>query len=101
VSQPVSFTNFVGYTNSLSMVAAGASLTYQWYNGAAKVPGATNASLVLNNLQLTNDGASYSVVVSNTLGSITSVVATVGVLLCRPMCIRRPSSARSRTPIIP
>jgi alpha-tubulin suppressor-like RCC1 family protein len=54
-----------------------APLHYQWlFNGArltnsAKISGATNASLVLSNVQATNTG-NYQVVVTNAFGSVTS-----------------------------
>jgi hypothetical protein len=54
-------------------------LTYQWQIDNANIPGATNATLTLADLQFTNAG-SYSVIVSNSSGSITSsnAVLTVG-----------------------
>jgi hypothetical protein len=53
--------------------------SYQWYyNSNTPIGGATTNPLILNNLQLTNAG-SYSVVVSNALGSVTSSVATLTV----------------------
>jgi hypothetical protein len=78
-TEPIGFTNYIGYTNTLTVAAAGTPLFYQWYNGSNTVAGATNASLVLQNLQLTNAG-NYSVTVSNAAGSTNSVVAPVGVL---------------------
>jgi hypothetical protein len=53
-------------------------LNYQWrFNGAA-VSGATNSALALTSAQGTN-GGSYTVVVTNNFGSITSQVATLTV----------------------
>jgi hypothetical protein len=79
-TEPVGFTNFVGYTNSLSVAASGtAPLSYQWYDGVSMLTGATNPTLVLTNLQLTNAG-SYTVTVTNLAGSTNSSNAVVAVL---------------------
>src|SRR5207249_6486981 len=43
---------------------------YQWRFGGAIIPGATNSTLVLNNVQMTNAGT-YIVAVTNDVGSIT------------------------------
>ena len=51
---------------------------YQWRFGVTNLPGATNLSLVLTNVQ-TNQAGIYSVVVSNAAGSVTSSNATLTV----------------------
>ena len=78
---PASRTNVAGTTATFSVAAAGsAPLAYQWLeNGASlnnggNVSGATTATLTLTNVQDTNAG-SYSVVVTNTAGSVTSAPA--------------------------
>jgi uncharacterized repeat protein (TIGR03803 family) len=53
-------------------------LSYQWLFDGTIIAGATNFSLVLNNVQSSNAG-SYEVVVSNSYGSATSSVATLSV----------------------
>lgn len=53
--------------------------TYQWYVDGVLIPGATDASYTLNNVQ-TESAGSYTVVVSNASGSITSNAATLSVL---------------------
>ncbi len=66
---PVGGTNYIGYSRTFSITAGGTQpLSYQWYNGASPIHGATNNTLTLNDLQLTNSG-SYSVTVTNILGS--------------------------------
>jgi hypothetical protein len=78
--QPVGFTNYVGYSNALSVVAAGtAPIYYQWYKNSVPISSATSPALDFSHLQLT-DAASYTVTVSNTLGSVTSSIAGVMVL---------------------
>jgi len=68
-SQTIAPSNSVTFT----VVAAGsAPLAYQWYfNTNTAITGATNTTLVFNNIQTTNAGV-YSVVVTNTAGSVVS-----------------------------
>ena len=79
---PQSFTAYVGeFAQPLSVTAAGvAPLAYQWLKGGVIIPGATTASLAINNALTTSDAGGYSVVISNSFGSVTSAVATVTVL---------------------
>ena len=62
------------------MAAGGdATLYYQWYfNTNTVLANATNTTLTITNAQSTNAGA-YFVRVTNTVGSITSAVATLTV----------------------
>ena len=83
VSQPQGQTVAQGTTATFSVGADGqAPFQYQWYfNGTNKLsradnPTATNATLVLTDLLLSQSG-SYSAVVSNALGSISSQPATL------------------------
>jgi hypothetical protein len=66
-----------GQSVTFGVVASGTTpLSYRWrFNGTA-LAGATNAVLQLTNLQATNAG-SYTVVVTNVAGSVTSAVATL------------------------
>ena len=58
-----------------SVVASGnPAPSYQWNQNGVAVPGATQSGLVIPNVQFTNAG-SYTVVVSNSLGCVTSSVA--------------------------
>ncbi len=60
--------------------ASGVWLKSQWYlTGSGAIGGATNATLTLNGLSTAQSGASYSVIVSNTLNSVTSQVAVLTV----------------------
>ena len=71
----------VGSTAAFEIVAEGAlPITYQWHNGdSSLIPGATNQTLWLSNVQLTNDGATYYVSVINPYTSIDSGSATLNV----------------------
>ncbi|OIR03999.1 endoglucanase C precursor [mine drainage metagenome] len=62
----------VGSTATFSVSATGnPAPTYQWRKDGSAISGATAANLVLSNVQASDSG-SYDVVVSNTLGSVTS-----------------------------
>jgi hypothetical protein len=78
---PTSATNYVSWTVTLKVVAGGSPpLSYQWKKDSADIPGATNATLTISPLALTNAG-SYRVVVNNPVGpSLTSDAATITVL---------------------
>ncbi len=70
--QPASQTNTLGSTPVLQVIAAGtAPLHYQWRFNGTDILGATNSSISLSNVQ-TSQAGSYSVVVSNLAGSVTS-----------------------------
>lgn len=61
---------------SFSVVAVGLGLSYQWLSNGVPIAGATGDSLVLNNLSGTNF-ASYSVVISNASGTVTSAPVAI------------------------
>ena len=64
---------------TMRVSAAGAApLKYQWRFNGANISLATNSTLTLTNIQTTNAG-SYTVVVTNSSGSITSSIATLTV----------------------
>ncbi|HXJ61764.1 MAG TPA: immunoglobulin domain-containing protein, partial [Verrucomicrobiae bacterium] len=76
-SQPASRTNVTGSTATFQVSANGTSpLRYQWRHDGANLGDATNATLVLPNLTLTDAGA-YSVVLFNQAGSTESQSATL------------------------
>ena len=80
-SQPQS-TSVAQGSNAVFNVTAGgtATLGYQWRFNGTNIGGATQSSYSRNNSQ-TNDAGSYSVVVTNASGSVTSSVASLTVLL--------------------
>jgi hypothetical protein len=78
-AQPQSQTNIAGTAANFSVTAAGTGpLAYQWRFNGTNLAGATASSYILANAQPTNAG-SYSVVVTNVAGSITSAVASLTV----------------------
>jgi hypothetical protein len=61
-----------GQSNVLSVGAWGSGgLSYQWYINGTAISGATSSNLVLSGIQFTNAGL-YTVVVSNSYGSVTN-----------------------------
>jgi uncharacterized delta-60 repeat protein len=91
-TQPVSQTSAGGNTVTFSLGASGtAPLTYQWYKNGAAIAGATNAVLVLNNVSYV-DAGSYSVTVSNGLGTITSNVVTLSGSNAAPTITAQPQN---------
>jgi hypothetical protein len=87
-SQPRSGAAAFGESFGFSVTANGtAPLAYQWRRGSASLTGATNATLTINNVTNANAG-SYRVVVSNSLGSITSAPAILTVGAAAPRTLR-------------
>ncbi|MGO8930965.1 MAG: hypothetical protein ACLQU3_29265 [Limisphaerales bacterium] len=80
--QPQSLFAFPGITTALSVMAVGSGpISYQWQFNGANLDGATNSTLAFTNI--TGDQAgTYSVVVSNRFGVVSSisVAVTVGIL---------------------
>jgi hypothetical protein len=76
-SQPVSQNALLGATVALAIGATG-DPTYQWQFNGQDIAGATQATLVLRDVQSANAGA-YRVVVSNAAGSVVSQEAIVRV----------------------
>jgi hypothetical protein len=68
-----------GGTAFFSVVASGTSpLFYQWQRNGTDLPGATNAFLIVQNVQPVNEGQ-YRVAITNAFGSTTSAVAVLGI----------------------
>ncbi|MBI5802424.1 MAG: immunoglobulin domain-containing protein [Verrucomicrobia bacterium] len=79
--QPQSLTVIQGQNATFSANAVGsAPLTYQWRFAGVNISGATNTSITLTNVLLSQAGL-YSVVVSNPFGTTTSANATLTVLV--------------------
>ena len=77
LASPTSAELSLGGTLTLNTEVIGAAtLSYQWYFNGALLPGATDATLTIPNLEFTNSGC-YHVVVTNALGNATSHVASV------------------------
>ena len=85
VTQPHSLTIAGNQSATFTVVAGGSvNLSYQWYfNTNTPVPNATNSSLTLLNVQATNSGF-YSVTVTNSAGTATSINAMLNVATSPP-----------------
>lgn len=82
--QPVSKTAPAGSNTSFRVTASGlAALSYQWRLDEADLPGETNSTLQLTNIQAAN-GGNYDVVITNVYGTLTSTIATLTVLPAGP-----------------
>ncbi len=78
-NQPLTQTVGLGANVTFNVAATGtAPLTYQWRFNGANIAGATGNSYLKSNVQLTNAG-SYSVVVSNAVGTAASANAVLTV----------------------
>ena len=76
-------------TFSVSAYGTG-NLTYQWRKNGVSIPGATNSSLTLLDVQLP-DEAAYTVAVTDRSGSVTSVPGNLFILI-NPVILQGPLS---------
>ncbi|HLP77003.1 MAG TPA: hypothetical protein VK327_08795, partial [Candidatus Paceibacterota bacterium] len=78
-TQPASQNREPGQETTFTVTPAGAApFAFQWLKDGVALPDATNSALLLTNL-LVSDAGHYTVVVSNSLGSITSAPAQLTV----------------------
>ena len=79
-TQPASETVTAGQTATFSVVATGtAPLTYQWQKNGTPITGATASSYMTPATTTADSGSTFTVIVRNTAGSITSKAATLTV----------------------
>ncbi|HMD09536.1 MAG TPA: hypothetical protein VKH63_18545 [Candidatus Acidoferrum sp.] len=79
-TQPANQSVNVGQTATFSVTAAGtAPVSYQWQKNTANINGATSSSYTTPTTAITDNGAKFDVIVSNTAGSQTSTMATLTV----------------------
>jgi formylglycine-generating enzyme required for sulfatase activity len=83
-SQPVTQIVTVGGAASFAVSAVGSAIiSYQWLKGGLAIPGATSSVLSLSSTVL-SDAGGYSVLVSNSAGSVLSATAALTVLSASP-----------------
>ena len=88
-NQPASRANNAGTVATFSVGAQGSNLSYQWLragtnlSNGANISGATTMTLTVASV-LSGDATSYSVIVSDSFGSVTSAPATLMVLFPMP-----------------
>lgn len=81
LQQPASQIVTIGQNAAFSVVGSGSSaLNYQWRLSGANVAGATTSALNISSAT-TNDAGNYDVILNNTYGSITSIIAQLTVLV--------------------
>ncbi|MES2923456.1 MAG: immunoglobulin domain-containing protein [Verrucomicrobiota bacterium] len=73
---PMSQTVTAGQSVGFTVAATGYALSYQWRKDGTNISGATGATYTLGNAWF-SDAGSYTVVVSNYVGSVTSTPAAV------------------------
>jgi hypothetical protein len=84
--QPQTATVAVGQTATFTVTAVGTGLSYQWQsmpasaNTFGNISGAMSSSYTTPAVTLTNNGAQFQCVVTNTQGSVTSNPATLAVI---------------------
>jgi hypothetical protein len=88
----------VGQTATFSVAATGSpALTYQWRKNGTAIAGATAASHTTAVLTAADGGASYTVVVTNPVNSVTSAAATLTVNpAIAPTIAQQPASVSVR-----
>jgi hypothetical protein len=78
-NQPQSLTVAYGDTATFSVGVAGTEpLTYRWSFNGTNLAGGTASSLVINNA-FTNNAGAYQVIITNSVGSVTSSIVTLTV----------------------
>src|SRR5260370_33178607 len=79
-TQPTSQTVTVGQAAAFAVAATGtAPLSYQWQKNNAAILGATSSSYTAQATTSSDNGTQFTVVVSNTIGSVTTNAATLTV----------------------
>ena len=78
-TNPMSVTAAPGGNATLTVSAAGGSLSYQWQLNGTNIAGATSSSLTVSNLNPAESGA-YTVIVSNAAGNSVSTAAELSLL---------------------
>jgi glucose/arabinose dehydrogenase len=83
--QPADRLVSVGQPATFTVAASGqAPLSYQWQRDGADIPDATDSTYTLPSAQLSDNGATFRCVVSNSIGSVTSNSATLTVTSDQP-----------------
>ena len=79
-TQPVNQTVTAGQAATFSVVATGtAPLSYQWQKNGSNIAGATSASYTTPLTTSADNGSTFKVLVSNSVGNVTSNTATLTV----------------------
>jgi hypothetical protein len=79
-SQPAAVTVAAGNNATFSVTAAGHDLSYQWYLDGTAIEGATESSYTTAQVTAAMDGGTYTCVISNLAGQVTSDDAVLDVV---------------------
>jgi Immunoglobulin I-set domain len=86
ITQPVNQTVTAGQSATFSVTATGTGpLTYQWFVNGVPISGATSSSCTTGPTTAGQSGSAYTVIVSNSVGSVTSNGATLTVQVIPPV----------------
>ena len=92
-TQPASITVNQGDTATFTVVAAGAGpLSYQWLQNGTAVATTTSPSYTTAATTASDNGSTFTVVISNAAGSVTSASATLSVKAVAPVITTQPAS---------
>jgi hypothetical protein len=92
--QPINQTVTAGQTATFSVAATGtAPLRYQWYRNGVAISGALSPSYTTGTATSSDNGAQFTVVVSNTAGTVNSSAAILTINLPPAQITATPSSA--------
>jgi hypothetical protein len=75
----------MGLSATYSVTATGSSLQYQWAKNGAAIAGATSSSYTTPATAFTDTGATFTVAVNNSAGTVTSNAALLTVTARAPM----------------
>ena len=81
-TQPAAQTITAGQTATFSVTATGTSPSYQWKKNGSNISGATSSTYTTPATSSADNGAVYTVTVSNSVGNVTSSNATLTVNVC-------------------
>jgi len=88
----------IGQSATFSVSASGLPpLGYQWQRNGSNIVGATSSSYTLSNVQLTDNGALFRALVSNSLGTATSNTAQLTVVDTTPPVLSITNPAQGST----
>ena len=92
LAQPADVMVKVSSNATFTVLASGqAPLVYQWQFNGTNLAKETNATLLLTNAQIAQSGG-YAVVITNIFGAVTSMVASLEVLINPPVIITQPTN---------
>lgn len=94
ISQPQSQVVNSGSSTNFTIISYSSTLaTFQWYLNGQIIPNATNPTYLICSAQST-DAGNYNVVITNSAGSVTSLIATLTVNGNAPVIIEQPNSQK-------